>query len=342
MKKILILISLFTAIMFCAHSQNTIAVQNGGEPTFYSLLSSAFANAQSGDTIYVPGFAYTLGTLNIDKEIHVIGTGHNPDSTTATGITYLEGLFILNDGADNSSFTGFNLGGAVITGTSGLNDDVDNISISRCKTGTIALSRLSTNWKITENVIGSDLYGGYESSIDEGVHNNYIANNIIQGSTYGFGPNTTISNNIFLNDGTYLIISDIESCLISNNVFLNIGTTIYDILNCTFNNNLFVTSFTLPGGCIGFNNIANQSPSSIFINQSGDAFSYTHDYHLQSSSPGNNAGTDGTDIGIYGGAFSWKEGSIPYNPHIQSKVINSLTDLSGNLLLNIKVEAQDY
>lgn len=69
-------------------------------------------------------------------------------------------------------------------------------------------------------------------------------------------------------------------------------------------------------------------------------FSYQYDFNLQIQSPGINAGTDGTDIGIYGGAFPWKEGSIPINPHIQTKTISSTTDPSGNLPVNIKVMTQ--
>jgi len=93
-------------------------------------------------------------------------------------------------------------------------------------------------------------------------------------------------------------------------------------------------------GSIGINNIVNQTQSTIFVNQSGNSFSYDDDYHLQSTCPGKNAGRDGTDIGIYGGASPWKEGSIPFNPHIQTLNISPVTNSSGNLNVNIQVEAQ--
>ena len=68
---------------------------------------------------------------------------------------------------------------------------------------------------------------------------------------------------------------------------------------------------------------------------------YTYNLHLRPNSPLHNAGTDGTDIGIYGGLFPWKEGSVPFNPHIQTKTIGNITDGNGNLQINIKVKAQD-
>jgi hypothetical protein len=74
---------------------------------------------------------------------------------------------------------------------------------------------------------------------------------------------------------------------------------------------------------------------------SSTSFSYSDDYHLKSTSVGVNAGRDGTDIGIYGGAFPWKEGSLTFNPHYQRINISPTTDNNGNLNVNIKVEAQE-
>jgi hypothetical protein len=113
--------------------------------------------------------------------------------------------------------------------------------------------------------------------------------------------------------------------------------------NCIFNNNLFVQNINFPIGTnLGSNNIVNQNPSSIFINQSGTTYNYEQNYHLQPTCPGKNAGTDGTDIGVYGGMFPWKDGSLPPNPHVQYKNIQQSTDQNGNLNVNIKVAAQDH
>jgi len=58
-------------------------------------------------------------------------------------------------------------------------------------------------------------------------------------------------------------------------------------------------------------------------------------------SPSTYIGTDATECGIYGGIFPYKEGAVPYNPHIQQKSISSVTDINGNINVNIKVVAQD-
>jgi hypothetical protein len=132
--------------------------------------------------------------------------------------------------------------------------------------------------------------------------------------------------------------------IIENNIFINYNSSCYWASYSSgsfFNNNLFVEDWIIPDNCFGSGNIVNQPQSSIFINQSGNNFSYAHDYHLQPTCPGKNAGTDGTDIGIYGGSHPWKEGSIPFNPHIQYKTISGSTDENGNLNVNIKVSGQD-
>ena len=65
-----------------------------------------------------------------------------------------------------------------------------------------------------------------------------------------------------------------------------------------------------------------------------------YNFHLKSVCKGIKAGADGTDMGIYGGMYPWKDGDLPINPHIVSKNIGTTLDASGNLKVNVTVEAQ--
>jgi len=225
---------------------------------------------------------------------------------------------------------------------------VSGYTISRCKIGSV-LSRIESTFScnpsditITECIIG---WLGFPGG------NNFTLCNNILGYIGGLGNYNIIKNNIFLSStnnislsGTYT--TTIKNSYFENNIFLgNPFATYYSYTfdDNVFNNNLFVQNVTFPyqsTGSIGINNIVNQTQSTIFVNQSGNSFSYDDDYHLQSTCPGKNAGRDGTDIGIYGGASPWKEGSIPFNPHIQTLNISPVTNSSGNLNVNIQVEAQ--
>ena len=67
---------------------------------------------------------------------------------------------------------------------------------------------------------------------------------------------------------------------------------------------------------------------------------FSDDLHLLPGSPGVGAGSDGTDIGIYGTGSPWKPGNVPYNPHFRSANIAGATNPNGELPVNIRVAAQ--
>jgi hypothetical protein len=325
-KSILSSIFLFGALNSIS-AQNLIAVQNGGVPAFYLQVDSAIVHAQNGDTLYIPGGAWNI-TQPIHKSLHLIGVGHNPDSTIATFSTTLNGNVVLAKGADNGSLTG-----VIITGRiQGTTDTVASYTVSRCHIyGNIDLNQNYSNFTFVENIFqGANFNGGFH---DCSFFNNIILCNM---NFVSINANIMFKNNFF-----YGFITGLYS-LFENNIFKWAYILSY-VSNSTFNNNLFVENISFPAGTIvGANNIVNQPWNSIFVNQTGYTFSYTDDYHLQPGCPGKNAGTDGTDIGIYGGSYPWKEGSVPFNPHVQYKNISGTTDQSGNLNVNIKVAAQDH
>jgi hypothetical protein len=57
-------------------------------------------------------------------------------------------------------------------------------------------------------------------------------------------------------------------------------------------------------------------------------------------SVGKDGGTDGTDIGIYGGSSGFSDSARPPGPRIVSKKVGSQTDADGNLRVEIKVSTQ--
>jgi hypothetical protein len=62
-------------------------------------------------------------------------------------------------------------------------------------------------------------------------------------------------------------------------------------------------------------------------------------YHLKTNSPGKNAATDGTDVGIYGGT-GFSDAALPPIPRIVSKSISEQSDENGNLKVNVRVKSQ--
>jgi hypothetical protein len=62
--------------------------------------------------------------------------------------------------------------------------------------------------------------------------------------------------------------------------------------------------------------------------------------HLAAESPGSGAGSDGTDIGLYGSDSPYKPGAVPHVPHYRRVDIARGTDADGGLPATVRVAAQ--
>ena len=351
---------LFTLITICMlgiqslSAQELIAVNHlAGGSEFFTRLDSAVVHSANGDYIYLPGTALmNIGNLVIDKGVHIIGAGIYPDSCFATGTTFLTGNITIVSGGDNGSLQGFMLNGVLTFGTSQANQHVSSYYVSRCNLSTIYLSNNGTDtttslFYFRENIIRGHVYGGHSNAS--------FRNNIFEGQlNYFYGA--TFSNNNFLWGNNKTLNLYIKNSTFSNNIFKYYCFAYYGYSNifCT-DNNYYNNIFTGPMmfysdyyGCTynlnGFGNISgnleNIPDAQIYTSQSGNSYNIHHNYHLVSGSPGSSAGTDGTDIGIYGGE-PFKDGMLPMNPHIQFKYVAGSTSPNGTLNIHFKVAAQE-
>ena len=326
-------ISLFILSTLSAAGQLRFIVQNGARSELYGTFNGAFSALQQGDTLYLPGGSFNIGEVVLSKKITMIGTGHYPAYTQASGRTEMTGGISLTEGADSSLLQGFFLTGEIRLGTSPLSSHVTNVVISRINCQNIKLGynsdlSLAEQIYISECVVRGTIYGNRAQNV-------LIQGNIVN-DIENFNNNALISNNILLIPNGYTF-DNIHSCIIQNNVFVQTGPYLfYECSANTIRNNLFVNTYSA-----GTDNIDQQPLASIFMNYPGGAFSYEQDFHLQESSPGKNAGTDGTDIGIYGTDTPYKEGAVPFNPHVSSENIATKTNTEGKLNVKVTVEAQN-
>jgi hypothetical protein len=334
----------FVLFLFTTFSQSTFIRQNGISTPYYQI-ADVFSNAQSGDTIYLPGGTFSIGNLVIDKQLHIYGAGQHPDSTSATFATTLSGsISFVTANASNSLLTGVVIDGYVNIGTTALNSNVTNFTVQRCQIGSMNLSpvgtSLATNVLIDGNIILGNITGSNAQNI-------FIQNNLITGAITNFSGNLLVRNNTFLG-GTgcpsYFVVT-VTSGTFENNIFMNNAScgnnTIYvGVTSCTFNKNVFNATYSFPIGTnIGAGNYVSIPLTGFFINETDYSFSYTDNYHL--TDPGLYLGNDATQCGMYGGPSPYKPGAVPTNPHIISKTIAPQTDNNGDLNINITVGAQD-
>jgi hypothetical protein len=324
------LIVLLAIASISAKAQNLIAVQHAGSPKFYTKLPEAISGAMEGDTVYIPGGSFEA--ITIDKPLHLIGAGHNPDSTSTTARTVVSTIS-LTTGADGGSITGVQTGTIYISGT------VHNYTIVRCNFSITTIGTVDlTNLSIIESIAYSFNLPG---------SNHTIANNIIRG--YISANYSTIKNNIFLfapqAAGVPYALNASYS-IIENNIAEQYAVSGAYFNGCIFHNNVDLGANGISGTNQGSGNFETSLLLKNIVISYGQAINevdgiYKDNFRLIADSPYKNAGNDGTDIGIFGGAFPWKEGSVPFNPHFQSLKIAPKTDASGNLKVQITVAAQN-
>ncbi|MFN4234972.1 MAG: hypothetical protein ACK4IK_09230 [Bacteroidia bacterium] len=333
MKKILF-ISLL--ILSCnIYAQRRIALQHNGNTSIYggtNPLTDAYNDAQNGDTIYVTGGLFSIPT--IQKKICLIGTGYFNDSLTATGRSQINGINI-GPGASGTVITGVYISGNLyvdghakidslfifrnqITGDFGYpGGNVDKADSLKSKDVVFAENRVNSIG--CENVNNIKVFNNIAKGII-GAKNGWIRNNVLLGVWYG------------------CIHSSCKESLFENN-FLITGWY-YAIYNNTFINNVFSNDPTTDLNNTFVSNYPNQNINTVFVNYiDANPHNYLNNFHLQnpSSYPANNA----TEIGIYGGFYPFKEGSLPTNPHISSKNIATQTNSNGDLSIQIEVSAQN-
>lgn len=354
MKKILLnIIIVLLALTANAQLGQYAVVRPDGTAFIYSSWDSAYNKAANGDNLYLPG-GYVIINNPINKSLNIYGAGYNQDSSLVTGHTIINptnGLFEIASGGSDGMITG-----VYIQSTVGIHDTVHNYTISRCYAYAITIgsgtvlpasninifetavlgfvqcigtgSTYPTNVVMMNSVIGA-LGGTSILLANQTIWKDIIARNcIFFGSTYcNFGCN------YFLNNIAY---SYFENCIIFSSSSISIGSyNTNTFKNCLFNQNTNI----IAGNTI-FNCIYSQPIDSTLM-QAGNTFEIHNNYHLKPNSPGVHGGTDGTDIGIYGGVLPWNEGGVPRNPHIYFKQVAPQTNSSGQLQIQFKVRTEN-
>ena len=321
MKKIIILLLIASPCFL--FSQMVVVLNHNGNSSLFSTpqpFVDAYDASVDGDTIYLPGGPFQP-PAGIDKRLTIIGAGHYPDSTTATGVTTISGSINLLSNADRTVLQGLNITGNVIFQH---NSRIDSVIIYRCYAGSVAfngdfdLAHNCRNVLLYQNAI-STLYINHSSDIR-------IFNNIIN-ALIGIPSAAWIRNN------KIGVLSGISYSLIENNMFESLGPGQFN----TFRNSVFPLALPADDNT-WINNYPSQPYAALFVN-STVWFSYTDNYHLQN--PGSFPGTDALQAGIYGGYYPYKAGAVPANVHIQSKTIPLQPDVNGQLNIQVKVAAQN-
>jgi len=330
------------------NAQNLIIVQkpDGSNPRLFTNLDSAVIQADSNDYLFIGSGTYTLSSnpLSITKPLHFVGSGYN---VTGSNKTIVVGNVTLRKAASGSTITGIEFGNGICSLRL---DSVSNCMISRCLFGSIiSFQGVGSNTVITECIMNSAIVigGGGTPSYPSSSVSKCI---FTSGSTYNSFPTyILVNNNIFSN--AYPFYYGGNSLTIENNIILgSFHNTGNHPTNSIFSNNIYLGSVndTMPhiGNNVYQNNIDRRvldtfnTVAKIFVKFTNFTNISACDFRLNAGCPGINAGTDGTDIGIYGTANPFKDGGTTAFPQILKQIIGTETNSKGELKIDIKTEAQ--
>lgn len=328
MKKVVLSMIVAFVATVAAQAQQ-IAVVLGSSTSTYKTLAAAIEAAPEGSVIYLPGGGFPLSDeVKITKKITIIGIGYNSEADNADGRTQIGGNLWFNAGSSGSAVMGCYINGDVNIGDGDEKPEVDNILIKYCNLNSIQVKNSCCRGTVAnQNLIR---VGSFFS--DAPVT---LTNNIMRGVARTKGA--TITNNVIVdtyNGHTYYhywTFIDCQDCVdISYNIILNNGN--YSISSGENNNqktrNLF-RNFDWGDYCI---NLGLDSWDGVFENNSGvnpvSRYHFTEAYQQYEGI-----------YGIYGGT-GFSDGQLPPVPYISSKTVPTETDASGNLHVNITVNAK--
>jgi hypothetical protein len=303
------------------HAQTVYTVDNRSQSgAQYQVLQDAIDAASAGDIIQIHPSATNYGIAIVNKQLKLVGLGHNP-ATNTDGLTAKLSYLRFSGNSANSEVSGLTIVNAIsITGTI---NHVENIHIIHNKIGSISISNstgLLDSWLIEGNYLVHT-----SNCINSNASNWVIKNNFLNGAIINLNVTDLVSNNIFFsasNNASDNVFANCDQTMISNNIFITNGNmTEFAMPNCTslnLNNNLTYsyvgnTIVALPGTA----NLNNTNPMFMSVTTGNEGDFYANDYHLNTSSSGANYGTDGTDIGLYGVGFLFdmfgRPDAMPYS-----------------------------
>lgn len=341
MKNLLLFLVAFLGIQSLVTGQAAqfAVVRPNGTTFICPSLDSAYNTSLNGDFLYLPGGSYGF-TDPIAKSIHIYGAGIHTDSSSSTTRTIL-GNISLVEGSENGSITGcyFPSGGYYGGPSITVNGNIENYGISYCYLeGGIKFNSVATGFLISNNIVKAYgqgcLYGGSWSLQLQG-QNHLIANNQFTATVASTGGNL-YRNNLFTYCVAYCQPFSCTDEEFENNIIGCGG----GVSNSVFNNNLGWNNGLDGQNNQGYNNYPLTVPlDSLFVDYPGGWD--IGNLHLVPNSPYEEAGTDGTELGIYGGILPTSEGWAPKNPHIYFKDIDQVTGPDGKLHIEVGVRTNN-
>ena len=329
-----------------------------GTTAQFTSVQAAHDAAAAGDFIYVHPSPNPYGSLTISKRINLRGIGHNPELANGER-AFLATITFSRNATEATSSSNSSISGLNITTIQDTNEAAFlNILIQNNRISYISFYQVY-NFIIQGNVFNTDV--SYSIFFNTPSH----ANNIISHNIFNMIGNAIPTSAIF----NGLIASDTVS---NNLIMMNFNgasnTFFNNCINPTVNNNIFalgnnavISSITTNASTINFqncltfdyggqpiaalpgtNNLNNTNPQFVSIGSPANpTFDYAKNYKLAVGSPAISAGSDGSNLGIYGQGFLFQMRGYPFDLPYPTRIniTNAIVQAGGTLQVNVKASA---
>ena len=303
----------------------SITVQyTDGQVSYFDTLDEAFMALKAGCVVYIPSGSYTL-SANVKCQVAIYGAGCRPYGKD-TDYTRIIGNIEFVEGASSSVIMGFRNEGDIY-----IRENVKNILIKNVDVQHIYFSSKSnTGCLVTSSVIRDYLSGSGDAPVQ--VTNCLVGNiGAIKGGEIAnciLKPSSSTTTSYYSSYSSY---SPSTSSLMRNNIGLELDKST-SLLACQEACTRVGSSPQIPYPTGGVEALFEKyDPSDPFDLRKNN-------YRLKKGVSGTNAGTDGKDIGLYGGSGFDDTGRAPI-PKIKIREIAPQTDDKDRLKVKIEVIA---
>lgn len=321
---------------------------NPSVPAQYNDLPAAQTVAEAGDTIQLAGSGTTYNYFTASKQLHIVGPGWGGPGLAASlyGTTF-------GPGSSGTTIEGASLLGYAYVNTSNVTihdcyiyelytyASASNLLVRNC----VGLGFLDNIGAGSGTIFSNCLFNYKDPNYDSGNPNTYI-----DGNNNAMDYPATFTNCTFYKLGfKELYNMQMQNCVIySINAINPYYNTVGNVCNsCTFSNNLLTCPSCalteISGNAVLVDNLGNATNQFVSAPQTPNAYASTSNtlaqmnFSLVASSPGISAGTDGSTVGIQGGAYPFGANSVYGSlsgvvPYVSTFIINNPVIPQGGTL----------
>ena len=297
----------------------------------FTDINAAMASdeVQAGDTLYLDPNTNLNSEQNVTKQVTIVGTGWGGGE-----VSYARAVIsgTLNIRAAETKIVGLSMTGTIYI-------CADYVTMERCRiTSYIYSSGQNCKYATIRNCYidgsGEAITGQNRTStnsaywtIENCIINRWNWSSRCISNLYS----ATIRNNLLIANGQYSTLAYLGNANVTNNIIIELNASYNTIADCdgTFLNNVISQDFEAAN-----NYIVEKDLASVLT---GDYEGYT----LVEGSPAIKGGTDGNDVGIFGGLYPYvgTNGLPKGYPYYTRNIVGAkAVDGKVNVSLNVKIE----